>query len=71
MQLKGEIHDTLDAAYGIDATACDIDVQWISRGGLYYNVQSFIQITSSPNSSVILCYTILYLATVEILIYNS
>ena len=36
MQLKGEIRDTLDAAYGIDATAYDIDVQWIARGGLYY-----------------------------------
>ena len=25
MQLKGQIHDTLAAAYDIDATACDID----------------------------------------------
>ena len=30
MQLKGEIHDTLDA------TAYDIDVKWIARGELYY-----------------------------------
>ena len=33
MQLKGEIHDTLDAAYGIDATAYDIDFNGLLEEG--------------------------------------